>query len=191
MAPYLIVVIFMLLVMFGTTLFVFSRYKRVPPGQIMAVFGRTNDPSGLQIYDGGGAMILPIIQGHAFIDKGPYEVALELVSDSNRTLPISGQVGIGKSPDAMREAANYLMGLSESEVCRLATDIFQGNLSVLMGDTSAEQLASNPGAMKDLLVAAAAPDLALVGLEIVNLRVDATIDASGETWTVNRTTTLR
>lgn len=64
----IVLVIFGVSTLLGMVAFVAWRYQRVPTDRVLVVYGRLADGSGAQLFHAGGALVLPIVQGHAWLD---------------------------------------------------------------------------------------------------------------------------
>ena len=70
-ASIIIILVVFLIISGLCVIFYIARYKKVPPGNVMLVYGAgTNGPGGFAVVASGGKFILPIIQSYAFLSVG-------------------------------------------------------------------------------------------------------------------------
>ena len=62
MDGFLILIISLILVVLGTMVFFFSRYKRCPSDKILVIYGKTGGGRSSKCIHGGASFIMPLIQ---------------------------------------------------------------------------------------------------------------------------------
>ena len=98
--------------MFGVTILAFIlimiyalRFKKVPPGKAMVIWGRSAGPKlkGPIIATGGGRFIWPVVQDYSYISTGPWNVKVNM-----RDVPVKGS----KDPFLVNVEVNSLLGVN-------------------------------------------------------------------------------
>jgi membrane protein implicated in regulation of membrane protease activity len=67
-----------ILVVFLTLVFLASRYKRCPSDQVLVVFGKVGAGQSARCIHGGGVLVLPLVQGSAYLSLTPMTIAIPL-----------------------------------------------------------------------------------------------------------------
>ncbi|MGA1794056.1 MAG: SPFH domain-containing protein [Thermoplasmatota archaeon] len=118
-----------------------SRYKRVPPGKALVVYGKGIRPPGYIIITAGGMFILPVVQGHNFIplDKWNCEIPVEgLASNSDPQkridMKLYCQFGIGDDEKNMQKAVKNFLRKSDSEVHDEIEEMIKAHASAVSRD---------------------------------------------------------
>jgi len=99
------------------------RYKRVPPGKAMVVYGKGIQPPGYVIITGGGKFILPVVQGYNFIPLEKWNCEIPVTglpsnSDPHKRidLTIYCQFGFGDDEKNMKKAVDNFLRKSDNEI---------------------------------------------------------------------------
>jgi len=121
MATTLIFVILITPTLLGMVVIVATRYKRCPAGKALVIFGRVDSGSNVKIHQGGRALVLPIIQGHAWLDLRP--IAIEVrgrglgTSDgASVDVAMDLRIAISKDTRLLQNAAERVLWRSTSPI---------------------------------------------------------------------------
>ncbi len=176
-------VVFGFAALFAIIIFVASRYQKCPSDRILVVFGRTSGQSA-RLYQGGGALVLPIVQGYAWLDLTPVPIDIQLqgaLSQQNIRVntPATFTVAISKVPGVMENAAERLLHLSQADIEAQARDVIFGQMRVVIATMPIEEI----NADRDKLIAniseALEVELRKFGLELLNVNIQDITDESG------------
>ena len=173
----LILIVSMLIIMVGTVIYFFSRYKKCPSDKILVIYGKTGGGGrSSNCMHGGAAFIWPVIQAYEFLDLTPIKLDIkeQKFSQSDGTtikLPARCTVGISTEPGVMSNAAERLLGQQLESVKDLAEDIIQSSITHVMDRT--ETISSNSAKIEaiDAIEARAALELTKVGLKIISMEL--------------------
>ena len=178
-------VIFGVAVIFGLIMFVASRYQRCPSDRILVVYGRTGGTGeSAKLYQGGGALVLPIVQGYAWLDLTPIPIDIQLqgaLSQQNIRVntPATFTVAVSKEPGVMENAAERLLHKEIAEIEALARDIIFGQMRVVIATMPIEEINADRERLIHNITGALEVELRKVGLELINVNIQDITDESG------------
>ncbi|MBN2521220.1 MAG: flotillin family protein [Bacteroidales bacterium] len=178
-----IIFVFILIVSF------FKRYKRCPSDRVLVVYGKIGkggqgEARSAKCIHGGAAFIWPVIQDYSFLDLTPISIEINLTNALSKQnirvdAPSRFTVGISTEPGTMINAAERLLGLSQSDISNLAKDIIFGQLRLVVATMDIEEINSN----RDKFLAAVSSnvenELKKIGLKLINVNVTDIKDESG------------
>ena len=190
MGEYILIVIavavlfvFMLIVSF------FRRYKRCPSDRILVVYGRVGkgantESRSAKCIHGGASFIWPVIQDYSFLDLTPLSIEINLTSALSKQnirvdVPSRFTVGISTEPGTMTNAAERLLGLSQSDISNLAKDIIFGQLRLVVATMDIEEINSNRDKFLAAVSSNVEAELKKIGLKLINVNVTDINDESG------------
>lgn len=178
-----IVFIFIMIVSF------FRRYKRCPSDRILVVYGKvgrggTQESRSAKCIHGGAAFIWPVIQDYSFLDLTPISIEINLTNALSKQnirvdVPSRFTVGISTEPGVMTNAAERLLGLSQSDVSNLAKDIIFGQLRLVVATMDIEEINSNRDKFLAAVSSNVEAELKKIGLKLINVNVTDINDESG------------
>jgi len=152
-----------------------ARYKRVPPGHAMVVYGRRFASGNYMVLTGGGRFIQPIIESYALISLEPIaidmlieDVAGSVVGpeDQGRRLQLSltAVAKISDDVNLLKASAGQLIHKTPEEIRKIAEATLEGHARGV--------LATEPSPQRDMervariVQSRAVEDLAIMGIEI-------------------------
>lgn len=180
----LVLTTILVLIGFGTLLFIASRYRRCPSDRILVVYGKVAGQKSARCYHGGAAFVWPVIQDYAYLSLTPIPIDIQLrgaLSQQNIRVntPSTFTVGISTEPGVMENAAERLLGQNMGQIQELAKDIIFGQMRVVIATMPIEEI----NADRDKLIANIANgvevELRKVGLRLINVNVQDITDESG------------
>ena len=123
-------VVFGVTTLLGLVAFVAWRYQRVPADKVLVVYGTGGRASRLFI-GSGGSLVLPIVEGHGWLDLTPLRVPIDgqrLRSSEGDFVDVRGHVvaQISIDPTTTARAAERLLNLERQQIADLVTDIAFG-----------------------------------------------------------------
>lgn len=169
--------IFIAASMFAIFGFVAVRYKRSTPDRALVVFGRLPDGLSAKVYQGGGALVMPVIQGHGWLAMGPVELRSTVTGvDTGQGMRVDAEArmtaGITKHPDGMQQAAQYLLDRPEDEIATLVEPILAEALREAVVQSGGAHGEAARTAVAQALVPAVSSTIAPLGLEVVIAQVE-------------------
>ena len=160
------------------------RYKQCGSDQILVVSGRVGSGQSARCIHGGAAFVWPIIQSYRYLSLSPMSVEIDLkgaLSQQNIRInaPASFTIGIGTSEPIMQAAAERLLGLSESDMKSIATDIILGQMRQVIASLTIEEINSNREKLIEGVAKSVSTELEKVGLHLLNVNIRDVTDAGG------------
>lgn len=151
-----------------------SRYKRCPPDKILVVYGNSGNAS-IRCIHGGGAFVFPIIQNYAYLDLTPLSIEVNLTNaPSRQDIPVDVNchftIAISSDSDTMRIAAERLLGLSFSDIQKLAKDILFDQLRLVIATMTKEEINSCSGKFLDSVRQKTDYELKKIGLKLIKVK---------------------
>ena len=179
----LAVIISFILVILGTLVFFFSRYKRCPSDKILVVYGKTGGGRSSKCIHGGATFIMPLIQASEWLDLTPIPIEIKLegaLSKQNIRVntPSTFTVGISTEKGVMENAAERLLGQNMEQIRELASDIICGRIRRTLASREADSIRADRNSLVDEITKAMEPELMKVGLRLINENVhDITVES--------------
>lgn len=185
--PILIAVV--VLFLFVLIVSFFRRYKRCPSDRILVVYGKvgrggTAESRSAKCIHGGAAFIWPVIQDYSFLDLTPISIEINLTNALSKQnirvdVPSRFTVGISTEPGVMTNAAERLLGLTQSDISNLAKDIIFGQLRLVVATMDIEEINSNRDKFLAAVSSNVEAELKKIGLKLINVNVTDINDESG------------
>ena len=165
-------------------LFFISRYKRCPSNRILVVYGRVGGERTARCVHGGGVMVWPVVQAHAFLSLEPKTIEIELVGalslqNIRVNVPSTFTIGISTHPEIMQNAAERLLGLSEKEISDQASDIILGQMRLVIATMDIEEINQDREKFLELINKNVGFELNKIGLDMINVNIRDITDESG------------
>ena len=159
------------------------RYKRCPSDRILVVYGKVGGGSARCIH-GGAAFIWPVFQDYEFLDLTPLSIEVMLTNALSKQnirvdVPSRFTVGISTEPGIMNNAAERLLGQSQSNIHDLAKDIIFGQLRLVVATMDIEEINSNRDKFLANVASNVEAELKKIGLKLINVNVTDIKDESG------------
>jgi len=180
----LAVIISFILVILGTLVFFFSRYKRCPSDKILVVYGKTGGGRSSKCIHGGATFIMPLIQASEWLDLTPIPIEIKLegaLSKQNIRVntPSTFTVGISTEKGTMENAAERLLGQNLAQIQELARDIIFGQMRVVIATMDIESINTDRDLLIEKITNGVEVELTKVGLRLINVNVQDITDESG------------
>ena len=188
---FIIIWVFAIVILFfGLTAAILSRYRRCPSDKIMVVYGKVGNMkdgvtmAAAKCLHGGATFVWPVIQAYQYLDLTPISIGVDLRSALSRQniridVPSKFTVGISTEPAVMQNAAERLLGLKLGEVQELARDIIFGQLRLVIATMAIEEINTD----RDKFLAAVSnnveDELKKIGLRLINVNMTDITDESG------------
>ena len=180
----IILMITMLVVGLGMTIFFFSRYQKCPSDRILVIYGKTAQGISSKCLHGGAAFIWPVIQAFEYLDLTPIPIDIPLEGALTKqniriNTPSTFTVGISTDPSVMSNAAERLLGLQLTQVRDLARDIIFGQMRVVIATMDIEAINADRDQLIERISDGVEGELRKVGLRLINVNIQDITDESG------------
>jgi flotillin len=172
------------LLLFLTLVFLASRYKRCPSDKILVVFGKVGAGQSARCIHGGGVLVLPLIQGSAYMSLTPMTISIPLqkalsMQNIRINVPSTFTVGVSTEPDIMNAAAERLLNLSQTHIEEMAKEIIFGQLRLTVASLTIEQINQDRESFLESIRKNVSPELNKIGLYLINVNITDITDESG------------
>lgn len=172
------------LFVFGTISWLFSRYRMCPSDRILIVYGKVGEGQPARCFHGGATFVLPVLQSYAYLELNPINIDVPLsgaLSSQNIRVdvPSSFIVGISTRPELMQNAASRLLGRSRDEIRALASEIIMGQMRVVIASMTIEEINADREKLIKGITEGVDVELHKVGLHLINANITDIQDASG------------
>ncbi len=179
-------------------LLVFARratrlYHRVPPNQVMVIFGRGRtafdeqgviDRRGVRMVTGGGALVWPIMEDYGFLDLTVMTIAkakdeVYTVDGVPIRLDWVAQVQIDSDEGAMFTAARAFLGMPREEVKNVIAQTLSANFRAIVGQLTVEDVHRDRDAFVNQVQQLASDDMAAMGVRVISMGIEEITDDQG------------
>ena len=173
----LVLVSFLLVLVFGTLVFLFSRYRRCPSDKILVIYGKTGgDGRSPKCIHGGAAFVWPIVQDYQYLDLTPIPIDIKLEGLPSRqkirvNMPATVTIGISTKAGVMQNAAERMLGLDLNQIRLIGQEIISGQMRVVVASMDIETLNSDRDLLIEKIVAGVEVELTKVGLRLININI--------------------
>ena len=177
-------IVSLIVVLLGTAIFFFSRYKRCPSDRVLVIYGKTAKGQHAKCIHGGASFVWPIIQDSQFLDLTPIPIDIKLegaLSKQNIRVntPSTFTVGISTDTGVMENAAERLLGLDQTQIRLLGQDIIFGQMRVVIATMDIESINADRDLLIEKITAGVEVELTKVGLRLINVNIQDITDESG------------
>ena len=173
----LFLVSFLLVLVFGTLVFLFSRYRRCPSDKILVIYGKTGgDGRSPKCIHRGAAFVWPIFQDYQYLDLRPIPIDIKLEGLPSRqkirvNMPATVTIGISTKAGVMQNAAERMLGLDLNQIRLIGQEIISGQMRVVVASMDIETLNSDRDLLIEKIVAGVEVELTKVGLRLININI--------------------
>lgn len=173
-----------ILVVIGFIIAIVKRYKKCQPNEMMVIYGRASSGKSSRCLAGGGAFIMPVIQGYGFIKLTPMTIDIPLegalsLNNIRVNVPSTFTVAVSTDPTLMQNAAERLLGLREEQTMELARDIILGQLRLVIAGLTIEEINKDREKFMALINQNVEQEINKIGLKLLNVNVRDLTDESG------------
>lgn len=185
---FILLVAFVVFFVFIIIITFLRRYKRCPSDRILVIYGKVGmkdlESRTSKCIHGGAAFIWPVIQDYEFLDLTPFSIEINLRSALSKQnirvdVPSRFTVGISTEDSVMTNAAERLLGLTQSDISKLAEDILFGQLRLVVATMDIEEINSNRDKFLEAVSSNVEAELKKIGLKLINVNVTDLNDESG------------
>jgi flotillin len=159
-------------------------YKRCPSNRVLVIYGRVGGGRAAKCLHGGGSLVIPLIQSHAYMSLEPIVIDIPLegalsLNNIRVNVPSTFTVGISTDQTLMNNAAERLLNLPTQAVREQAQDIILGQLRLVIATLTIEEINKDREKFMNLINANVAGEINKVGLELINVNIRDITDESG------------
>lgn len=150
---------------------------------MLVIYGAVGRGQSARCLHGGGAIVWPVIQQHAFLSLTPMTIGIPLknaLSQQNIRIdvPSTFTVGISTTEAIMYNAAERLLHLARGEIEEMAREIIFGQLRLTVASLTIEQINQDRESFLDLIRKNVEPELNKIGLYLINVNITDITDES-------------
>ena len=165
-------------------LFLATRFKRCPSNRVLVIYGKVGDQKSSRCIHGGGAFVWPLIQDYAYLDLAPRTIDIDLIGALSKknirvNVPSTFTVGISTNESIMGNAAERLLGLTDTHIRDQAKDIILGQMRLVLATLSIEEINQDREKFLALVNDNVGTELSKIGLEVINVNIRDITDESG------------
>lgn len=172
MAPFVVAALAVAVVLIVLTSLA-TMFRKVGPNQALIVYGF----GGTRIVQGGGAVILPIVQSsrELSLELMSFDVAPRQDLYTNQGVAVNveavAQIKIKSDPASIRTAAEQFLTKPTEAREALIRLVMEGHLRGIVGQLTVESLVKEPEMVSDRIRSNVASDMDKMGLEVVSFTI--------------------
>lgn len=186
LSPVVVVVVLVLsLALLGVFWALARRYRKVPPNEVLVVYGRrSQEGRGYRVVAGGAAFIIPLLEEYSTISLNLIQIPLKIENTPNVdgvliTVEAVGNVKISSDPELLSAAIERFLGYETDEIERQIHDILEGQLRQIIGTLRVEEIVQKREKITEQVTQNAAIDLAKIGIRCDLILVNRISDNLG------------
>ncbi len=170
----IVVSLVLALVVLGALWAMAKRYKKVPPNEVMVVYGRKRRTSdgkvvGYRVITGGAAFIWPLFEEYRLISLNLIQIPLKIENTPNIdgvliTVEAVGNVKISSDPELLGAAIERFLGYDTNEIERQIHDILEGQMRQIIGTLQVEEIVQKREKITEQVTQNATMDLSKIGI---------------------------
>lgn len=184
-------VLLVLVLVAGLLMMLVSRYIRCPANKVLVISGKVSGNSAARCISGGGAFVWPVIQEYAFLDLTPIQIDIPLkdalsFENIRVSVPSVFTVAVGTEEELRQNAAVRMLGLTSQQVRQQAQDLIFGQLRQVIAGMRIEEINRDREAFLHRIQTSLEPELAKIGLVLINVNITDLKDDSGYIEAIGR-----
>jgi len=157
-----------------------SYYHRVPPSEVMVVYGR-KEP---RLITNGGVFVVPILESYKKLDMR----IITIKTERDEVYTISGipiqldwvsQVQIDSNEAALRTAARALLDKTPVEIREVIADTLSANFRAIVGQMTVEAIHRDRDDFVTRVQELATDDVQAMGIKIISMGIEEILDNEG------------
>ena len=155
-------------------------YHRVPPSEVMVVYGRKN----ARMITNGGVFVIPIIETYKKLDI----TIMTIKQEKDEVYTVSGvpikldwvaQVQVDSDDAALRTAARAFLDKSREEIRNIITETLSANFRAIVGQLSVEAIHRDRDSFVQKVQDLARDDVASMGVKVISMGIEEITDDQG------------
>lgn len=170
-----------------------SFYHRVPPNQVMVIYGRgktifTEDGkvarSGVRLVTGGGVIVWPLLEDFGFLDLTVMTIAkakdeVYTVDGVPIRLDWVAQVQIHSDGHSLLTAARAFLSRTRDDVKNVIAQTLSANFRAIVGQLTVEDVHRDRDAFVNRVQNLASDDMAAMGVRVISMGIEEITDDQG------------
>ncbi|MFA6432802.1 MAG: SPFH domain-containing protein [Candidatus Paceibacterota bacterium] len=171
-----------------------KRYKRIPPNVIGVIYGKgrsvVTGPNGerseigFKLVSGGSVFIMPVFEEYREMSTEVFQIQISednIPSMKNVGVTVSGVATcrISPVPEEQMNAVQNFLGKPLETIKEMTGEILRGHLRSIVGALEVEELLRQRSKFNELVVKECSPELARMGIRILNLVIQDVKDKEG------------
>jgi flotillin len=171
------------ILLFFTTIFLASRYKRCPSDKVLVIYGRVEKGHSSRTMHGGGSFVWPLIQDFSYLSLTPMTINIPLenalsLQNIRIHVPSTFTVGVSTAPDIMTNAAERILHLTKDKIEDMCKEIIFGQLRLTVASLTIEQINQDRESFLEAIRHNVEPELNKIGLHLINVNITDITDES-------------
>ncbi len=172
------------IILIGIVSWVASRYRRCPANKVLVIYGKVGGTRAAKCIHGGASFVWPVIQDYAYMSLEPITIDINLVGalsfkNIRVNVPSTFTVGISTEAAIMNNAAERVLGLTDSQIGTQAQDIIIGQLRLVVAMMTIEEINQDREKFLKQVNENVDKELNKIGLEVINVNIRDIQDESG------------
>jgi flotillin len=177
----LIVGAVILVIVIGVIGIIMANYHRVPPSEVMVVYGRR---AGARMITNGGAFVMPFLETYKKLNI----TIMTIKQEKDEVYTVSGvpikvdwvaQVQIDSEDTALRTAARAFLDKTRDEVRNIIAETLSANFRAIVGQLSVEAIHRDRDSFVQKVQDLARDDMASMGVKILSMGIEEISDDQG------------
>jgi len=168
-------------------------YHRVPPSQVMVIYGRGKtvisgkgevERLGVRLVTGGGAIVVPLLEDFGYLDLTVMTIAkakdeVYTVDGVPIRLDWVAQVQIDSNQLSLLTAARAFLGRSREDVKNVIAQTLSANFRAIVGQLTVEDVHRDRDAFVNRVQQLASDDMAAMGVRVISMGIEEITDDQG------------
>lgn len=159
---------------------VLTAYRRVPPNQVMVVYGRGKP----RYITSGGVLVLPVLETFKMLDV----TIMTIKTEKDEVYTVNGvpiqldwvaQVQIDSNEEALKTAARAFLDKKRDEIQRVILETLSANFRAIVGQMSVEAIHRDRDEFVQRVQDLAADDITAMGVRIISMGIEEISDNQG------------
>lgn len=176
----LVVVGVVALIVFFLFIFITRSYHRVPPSEVMVVYGG----SRRRLVTNGGVFVIPVIETYKKLDITIMTIKTEkdeVYTESGVPIRLDwvAQVQIDPEEGALHTAARAFLDKTRDEVRDIITETLSANFRAIVGQMSVEAIHRDRDDFVQKVQDLASDDVAAMGVKVISMGIEEITDDQG------------
>ena len=155
-------------------------YHRVPPSQVMVVYGRKNP----RMITNGGVFVVPVLESFKTLDM----TIMTIKTEKDEVYTVNGipiqldwvaQVQIDGQETALRTAARAFLDKTRDEVRQVIAETLSANFRAICGQMTVEAIHRDRDDFVQKVQDLASDDVAAMGVKIISMGIEEITDDEG------------
>jgi flotillin len=176
----MVVIAVLVIIVVAVIAFITRYYHKVPPSQVMVVYGR----QAPNLVTNGGVFVMPVIETYKMLDI----TIMTIKTEKDEVYTVSGvpiqldwvaQTQIDGEQAALRTAARAFLDKSRQEVLSVIEETLSANFRAIVGQMTVEGIHRDRDSFVQKVQDLASDDLSAMGVKIISMGIEEITDNEG------------